>query len=224
MVHVVDLSHPLSAETPVHPLDAPVSVIFSLSHASHGMALSSLHLSSHAGTHMDAPYHMLPGAKTLDAYPVSRFVGSAVVLDARGETMELTREQIERAVAAAGGLWSGDFALVWTGWDAFFGSPEMKHHPYLTGEAAGFLRDCGVGLVGVDTPSVDSSLPVRPGKGVEALDLSAHRTLMAADILIVENLRGLGEIAGRRVQCVILPLPTVGAEGSPVRAIAWVED
>ena len=59
---------------------------------------------------------------------------------------------------------------------------------------------------------------------IDAFDLSAHKALMSADILIVENLRNLGEIAGRRAPCAILPLSVVGVEGAPVRAVAWVEE
>ncbi len=223
MARVVDLTHPLSAETPVHPKDTPVKVVFPLTHAKHGMALSSLVLSSHAGTHMDAPFHMLPEGKTLDHYDVSRFVGTAVVLDVRGRSGGLSRETVAAAADAAGGLRPGDFALIWAGWDEHFGGASMSAHPYVTGDSAAYLRECGVTLVGVDFPSIDSSAE-GSGKGIDAFDLSAHKALMSADILIVENLRNLGEIAGRRAPCAILPLSVVGVEGAPVRAVAWVEE
>lgn len=224
MVRIVDLTNPLSAETPVHPLDTPVTISFPLNHAKHDMALSSLRLSSHAGTHMDAPLHMLADGSSLDAYPVSRFVGTAVVLDVRGRGKALTIEIVAEAADAAGGLRPGDFALVWSGWDAHYGASDMYEHPYLTAEAAVYLRDQSVSLVGADFTSMDSSSGTNEGMTLKEMDLSAHKVLMTADILIVENLRGLEQIVGGRTPCVILPLPTVGVEGSPVRAIAWVED
>ena len=223
-MQVIDLTQPLSPETPVHPKDSPVATHFPVTHEAHGMAVSALRLSSHAGTHMDAPFHMLPQGATLDAYPVSRFVGPAVVLDVRGRGPALQPEDLAVAEEAAGGLRPGDFALLWTGWDEHFGASDWLEHPYLSGAAAVYLRDRGVTLVGADIPSMDSSAGVALNLHLKEMDLSAHLTLLAADILIVENLTGLGRLAGRRAMCAILPLRTVGAEGSPVRAVAWVEE
>jgi arylformamidase len=225
MTRIVDLTHPLSPETMVHPLDMPPKLAFVLSHDKDGMALSNIHLSQHTGTHMDAPYHMLKDGATLGEFPVSRFVGTAVVLDVRACGPALAVADLTLAAAAAGGLEPGDFALLWTGWEAHFGGPEMLQHPYLTAESAAYLRDAGVTLVGSDGSSMDSDMGFGgPESGVEGMDFSAHKVLMAADILIVENLCCLGELVGRRSPCAILPLRSLGTEGSPVRAIAWVED
>jgi kynurenine formamidase len=230
MTRIVDLTHPVSPETPVHPLDMRPRLAFALSHDKDGMALSNMHLSAHTGTHMDAPYHMLADGATLGEFPVSRFVGTGVVLDLRGRGPALTREDVELATAAAGGLQTGDFALLWTGWDAHFEGPDQLRHPYLTAESAAFLRDAGVTLVGSDISSMDSDMAFADAggagldAGVEGMAFPAHLTLMGANMLIVENLRGLEELVGRRVQCAFLPLRAMGTEGSPVRAIAWVED
>jgi kynurenine formamidase len=228
MTRIVDLTHPVSPDTPMHPLDMTPQVAFALSHQEHGMALSNMHLSAHTGTHMDAPYHMLADGATLGEFPVSRFVGTALTLDVRGRGPVLTRADVADAAEAAGGLQPGDFALVWTGWDAHFEEPERMRHPYLSAEAAAFLRDAGVTLVGSDISSMDSDMafaePIAGDAGVEAMEFPAHITLMSAGILIVENLRGLEQLAGRRTPCAILPLRAMGTEGSPVRAIAWLED
>lgn len=231
MTRIVDLTHPVSTETPVHPLDMRPKLAFILSHDKDGMALSNLHLSAHTGTHMDAPYHMLADGATLGEFPVSRFVGTGVVLDVRGRGPALTQEDVELAATAAGGLQPGDFALLWTGWDAHFEGPDQLRHPYLTAESATFLRDAGVTLVGSDGSSMDSDMDFADaatgagaGAGVEDMAFPAHLVLMGANMLIVENLRGLGELSGRRVTCAFLPLRAMGTEGSPVRAIAWVED
>ncbi len=101
-MQIFDLTQSLSPETPVHPKDSPVAIRFPVTHEAHGMAVSVLRLSSHAGTHMDAPFDMLPDGATLDAYPVSRFVGPAVVLDVRGRGPLLTPEALAVAAEAAG--------------------------------------------------------------------------------------------------------------------------
>lgn len=222
-IRIFDLTHPLSDETPVHPLDAPVRVERPLSHEKHGMVVSSVRLSSHAGTHMDAPYHMLADGRTLDQYPVSRFIGEAVVLDLRGREAAISGPDLAEAVRAAGGLRAGDFVFVCTGWDTHYGLSDMFAHPYLSKDAARFVADLGATLVGIDTPSVDCSQKVREADGLEAFDLSAHLLLMSADILIVEGLRGLAPLVGRRVRCAVLPLHVLHAEGAPVRAVAWLE-
>jgi kynurenine formamidase len=228
MTRIIDLTHPLSPDTPVHPLDMTPVVAFMLSHDTHGMALSNMHLSAHTGTHMDAPYHMLADGATLGEFPVSRFVGTAVVLDLRGRGPALTHDDLAQAAAAAGGLQKDDFALLWTGWDEHFLDSQQLRHPYLTAESAGFLRDAGVSLVGGDISSMDSDMafadPDVASGGVEGMKFPGHIALMNAGILIVENLRDLGQLAGRRVPCAFLPLRAMDTEGSPVRAIAWLED
>ena len=224
IIQVFDLTHRLSTDTPVHPLDTPVHIERPITHRPHRMTVSSLELSSHAGTHMDAPYHILEDGRTLDQYPVSRFLGPAVTLDLREGVGAISRDELVAAAGAAGGLQPGDFALVCTGWDAHYDRAHMFDHRFLSEGAATYLRDQGASLVGVDVPSVDSSAGVGEGAKVNPLDLVAHRALMAADILIVEGLQGLVQILGRRVWFAALPLHVLGAEGAPVRAVAWLAE
>ena len=75
----------------------------------------------------------------------------------------------------------------------------------ITGPAARLLVDCGVQLVGVDTPSVDRS------------PFEAHLALLGNDVLIVENLTNLDAIPGENFELVAVPLAILGRDGSPVR-------
>ncbi len=98
-----------------------------------------------------------------------------------------------------------------TGWHHRWGSADyFTAHPVITGEAAQFLVDCGVMLVGVDTPSVDRA------------PYPAHLVLLGNDVLIVENLTNLDAIDGDDFEFIALPLAVVGRDGSPVRAAARV--
>jgi Putative cyclase len=111
------------------------------------------------------------------------------------------------------GLKAGDFALLWYGWDAYYGDDLMWRNPYLSEEAARLLVDTGVTLVGTDTANVDSST-----------DLTAfpvHVLFLGSGLLIVENLRGIGRLGPGRADCAFLPLPLDHTDGAPVRAIAW---
>jgi kynurenine formamidase len=79
----------------------------------------------------------------------------------------------------------------------------------LTPEGAELLIAAGAGLVGTDAPSLDAEPhPV-------------HRLLLKQDVLIAENLRGLARLGPGPVTCAFLPLPVVGTDGAPMRAVAW---
>jgi kynurenine formamidase len=219
MTRLVDLSHPLSPATPVLPGDQPLVVTPRTTHQTHGYAAQSLLLGTHAGTHLDAPFHMLPGGPTLESIPVSHFAGPTVVLDVRRPA----ETALDRAAltAADRARRSGDrpldgcrLCLLWTGWDAHFGDEVMVRHPYLTLDGAAWLLESGVQLVGTDAPSLDPVL---------AENFPVHERLMGQGVVLVENLTGLGALGSRPLLCAFLPLPLVGADGSPVRAVAWVE-
>ena len=79
-----DLSHPLRSGMPVYPGDPQVAIAPALTVAVEGVNVLGLHLGSQSGTHVDAPYHVDDALPDLDALPLERFVGPAVLLDARG--------------------------------------------------------------------------------------------------------------------------------------------
>jgi kynurenine formamidase len=98
-----------------------------------------------------------------------------------------------------------------TGWSKAWGKPEyFNRHPVMTAEAAEFLVDSGVQLVGIDTPSVD-----RP-------PFPAHTPLLTHDVVIVENLAKLNGIRNEVFELIVLPLKITAREASPVRAIAVI--
>lgn len=212
---IVDLSHPLRTGLPVYPGDPSVEIIPRLTHAEHGHSVTEIRMGTHDGTHMDAGYHFFADKPTLDQYPVERFVGSGVVLDLRAQPGDtpVAPDTLRAAIAAAGGLHAGDFAVLWFGWDAHFGGDLMWRNPYLSEEAARLLVDAGVTLVGTDTPNVDSS--------TDLTAFPAHVLLLGSGLLIVENLRDLDRLGAGRVDCAFLPLPLAHTDGAPVRAIAW---
>lgn len=106
----------------------------------------------------------------------------------------------------------GDFAVLWTGWDRLFGDDLMTGHPYLTPGAARALVAAGVTLVATDALNVD------PSTGE---DFPVHPILLGADVLIVENLRGLKALGAGRAWFAFLPLPLRGVDGAPIRAVGW---
>ncbi|WP_419197699.1 cyclase family protein [Microbispora hainanensis] len=203
---------------PVYPGDPEVEIAPALTVAAEGVNVLGLHLGSQSGTHVDAPFHIDDALPTLDDLPLERFLGPAVVLDARGLP---PRAPVTPAMLAAvtGRLAPGTVLLVATGWDEHWGTPEYLTHPYLDAETARLIVAAGVRTVGVDALSVDPT----PAPA----DLPAHRVLCGAHAVIAENLRGLGPLldaqaAGRPVEVSLFPLRLAGADGAPVRAVARI--
>src|ERR1019366_7327628 len=194
---IVDLSQPVGAGTPVYPGDGPVRVTV-VDQTS--VNLSRIDLSVHTGTHMDAPFHFFNGAETIDRIPLDRCVGLARLIDLRD-------------IAAGGEIRRAHAAVLHTGWSKQWGAPRyFSDHPCLTADAAQFLVDCGVQLVGVDMPSVDRA------------PYPAHQILLRAGVPIVENLTNLAAIGADLFQLLVLPLKLAGRDGSPVRAVAIVQN
>ncbi|HPS78619.1 MAG TPA: cyclase family protein, partial [Thermoanaerobaculaceae bacterium] len=134
-MRVVDLSHPIHPAMPVYPGTPRPSITPANTIADHGFAERLLTLSSHTGTHMDAPAHLLPEGRTLDTFPAGRFVGPGCVLDLdpRATANAHLRDHEERLRACS-------FALLRTGWSRYWGTPEyLLGFPTLTTKAAAWL-------------------------------------------------------------------------------------
>jgi arylformamidase len=206
-VRIVDLSQPVDAGTPVFPGDGPVRVTVLDQGA---VNLSRIDLSLHTGTHMDAPFHFFSGAETIDQVPLERCMGPARLIDLRGLAAE-TGIRREHLVTCPEPLLRAHAAILHTGWSKQWGAPRyFTDHPCLTADAAQYLVDCGVQLVGVDMPSVDRA------------PYPAHQILLRAGVPVVENLTNLDAIGAGPFRIVVLPLKLAGRDGSPVRAVAIV--
>lgn len=202
-----DLTHPLTDETPVYPGDPPVHLTPAATHEADGYRVTDVRLNSHAGTHLDAPAHLLAGGRPLDDYPIERFVFDAQVVDctdvAAGDSIRAT--DLPDADC--------DLLLLHTGWDAHWGTDRYDDHPHLSRDAAQWCADRGYDL-GFDTAGPDPT-------GADAFP--AHRILFRADRLLLENLTGLAALPDR-VRLTAFPLSLVDADGAPVRAVAEPAD
>lgn len=196
---IVDLSVPVVSGMPVYPGDPEVEIAPALTVAAEGVNVLGLHLGSQSGTHVDAPFHIDDALPTLDDLPLERFLGPAVVLDARGLP---PRAPVTPAMLAAvtGRLAPGTVLLVATGWDEHWGTPEYLTHPYLDAETARLIVAAGVRTVGVDALSVDPT--------------PAPADLLYAPRAVRRARRHRGEPAGSR--------PAAGRPGrrSPDRGLA----
>lgn len=207
---IVDLTHMIEAGMPVYPGDPEVTQESASTMTRDGCRVARLTLSSHTGTHMDAPAHILSQGTTLDQLPVSQFCGRAAVLDVSQLAGGVISAQFLRERCCA--LRPADFALFYTGWERLWGTDAFYQggFPILDHEAAKYLVSCGLKGVGTDAPGVD------PMAG----PYDAHRTLLSGGLVILENLR-LQRVIGRQdLMLFALPLKWARADGAPVRAVA----
>jgi arylformamidase len=178
------------------------------------VSISRMNMGTHTGTHVDAARHFYTDGRAIDEYPLEAFIGEGIVVDLPMDTAgAVTAEMLD---AAAPKLQRGDIVFIHFGFAKRYLTDTYFSHPYLTEQAALFLVERGIRMIGVDALTPDMPHDLR---GPD-FDFPVHRTLLRADVLIVENLgEGLARLAGRRVSVVAVPLNIVGADGAPVAPI-----
>lgn len=209
---IIDLSHPLATGMPVYPGDPEVAISEALNVRADGVAVASLRLGSHSGTHLDAPSHSIAGGRTVDEIPLEMLVGQARMLRVRvapgaGIGAAQLTQSLPKQLPA--------IVCISTGWDHHFGSEAALRHPHVTLELAMLLWQRGARVLGVDTLSPD------PTCAEEGAAMPVHEFWLGGDGVIVENLTGLQRVPDE-VQLSLLPLRLAGVDGSPIRAIAIV--
>jgi kynurenine formamidase len=219
---LVDLSHPVHAGMPIYPGDPAVEITPALTHARDTVQVLRLRLGSHSGTHVDAPFHVRADLPRLDALPLDRFVGPAVLVDARGLAPRtgIGPAHLDPVRPLLG---PGVVVLVVTGWSQYWGTAGYDAHPWPTPDLAREVVAAGVRTLGLDAPSVDAT--PAPDAEPESLALPTHLVLATAGCVIAENLTGLEALldarsAGAAIEVSLLPLPLADADGAPVRAVA----
>ncbi len=207
-VHFLDLTHSLQDETPVYPGDPRLEIERIHTVERDGFALSQLHLQSHAGTHIDAPAHVLPGAETLDNFPIAFFTGEGFCIDC-SETHTITAEFLSSFSIPD----TARFILFYSGWSKKWGNDSyFRDYPRIDATAIDFLLGLRPNAVGIDCPSFDAP----------HADLQNHCRLLGNGILLIENLKNLDGLVGNRFRFYAIPLLFRGADGAPVRAFAEI--
>ena len=209
----IDLTMTISENLPAFPGSPKPHLIPWESIVPDGYNLELLFFSSHSGTHMDAPRHFLQKGRTIDQIPTSRLATKAVLVKIEAPPNgRITRKDIVRYESGNGAIHAGSAVVFSTGWSKRLQDESyFKKNPGLSAAAARYLASRHVGMVGIDSPSIDAGNS--PG-------FPAHHILCGCDILIVENLVNLDRIKKPKFKLVVLPLKLKGATGSPVRAIA----
>lgn len=212
---LIDLSHPLEHGQLNFPFDPKISVVVHNTVASIGYNITEISMSSHQGTHLDAPYHFYDDGRTLDRMQLDQFFGPATLVDLApsGALDPGTPLTVEMFEPYADAFQPGAKIIYRTGWDRMFGNPEyFSDFPTLTLEAARWIAGRRIGMLGMDTPtpSVDWK--------------ECHLILLAegVEIVIVEGLTRLEELPSK-FTFIGFPLNIKGRDGSPIRAVALVD-
>ncbi len=194
---------------PVYPGTPEVTFQKCATVENEGFAELNMTMCSHTGTHIDAPYHVLPDGKTLDQFPINKFVGPAILLDMTTKT-EISLPQIEKYSEQ---ISRAEFVVFRTGWqDKWNTSAYFEDFPTLTLGAAEWLANFDLKAIGFDAISVDK---------VADTHLPKHRIFLGREILIVENLANLDKVPQELFEFHCLPLNIANADGAPVRACAF---
>ena len=171
-----------------------------------GVRETAIHLSSHTGTHVDAPSHFLKEGKTIDEIGLDRLVGDCIVLDMTTCAERITRDCL---LAHDNDIRNDSIVLLRTTNSDFNATDKFSpHFVYLESSGAAYLAEKRVKAVGIDYLGIEHSQPGHP----------THEVLMNSDVVIIEGLR-LGHVQKGNYLFVCLPLNMIGTEGAPARAI-----
>jgi arylformamidase len=213
-MQVIDLTMRISSSIRVYPGSPQPCFIQWSKFDCHGYDSEVMFMSTHTGTHVDAPCHFKPGLASIDMISADRLVCNAVLIRAEKRASQLIEQQ-----DLGNQIMQGDAVVIATGWEKRAASRNyMTENPGLSKQAARYLAKKKVNAVAIDCPSIDAGIDSR---------FTAHNILLPNNILAVENLCNLDRIAtttttSNKFTLIISPLKLGGATGSPARVLALV--
>lgn len=207
-MQVIDITRIISPDIAVWPGDHPYQYEWTSSLENGESAnVGAVSLSTHTGTHADAPKHVLSNGAAIDEIPISQVMGTVEVVDI-----------IDRMVIKPEDLSAIDFSTVkrvlFRTRSSFRKDNTWEEQfVFILPETAEYLTEQGVVLVGTDSPSVDP---------FESEALSSHKIFAKHGTIILENLQ-LRDVTPGQYQLVALPIKLAGLDAAPVRAVLFRE-
>lgn len=208
MTGIKDITVTFRTDLPLWPGDpTPTTTLMKSQEAGSRSNVTRIDTGVHFGTHLDAPRHFIAGGKGVDELDLNMLVGPCVVAEVLG-VKEITPGHLEALNIPAGTkrlLLKTDNSALW----------ETPNHDFdlefvaITREAAQWIVDRGIGLIGIDYLSIQLFAD---------RDAATHVILLSVEVIIVEGL-DLREIAPGAYNLTCLPMKIAGADGAPVRAI-----
>src|SRR5262249_52305216 len=173
--------------------------------------IGKIEMVANTGTYLDAPFHRYANGKDLSELPLERLAN----LDGVVIAVDHSKGRVIDHLVFRGHDLRGKAVLVRTGWDAHWRTDQyFEGHPFLTKDAAAYLLDSGVALVGIDSLNIDDT---------SDLTRPVHSLLLASEVPIVEHLRGLSQLPGDGFRFFAVPVKVKKMGTFPVRAFGFVE-
>ncbi len=198
---LIDLTMTLNNELPNYPGDAKPEFPRLAEISKQGWNEYGLNINNHTGTHIDAPWHMIEGAKKMKDFKIETFTGEAMLLDCRGQS-EINVDVSE--------VKSGDIVLLRSDYTKKMHEEDyFTANPVVTMKLAQQLVDKKIKMLGIDSFTPDN------------VPFPVHKLLLGNDVLILENLVNLDKISSKRFKLFAFPIKLEN-DGAPVRAVAEV--
>ncbi len=228
-LRIVDLSQEIFQGMSVFPMHQKTFIMENMTHEENmkdtgskslGFSARNLLMSEHCGTHSDGVWEYNPEGPTIDKMSLEYFWGSAICLDLTKIPASRFIEpgDLEAALKKSGQeLLKGDILLLYTGhYDRNFDTDLWQtEYTGLSYKAAKWIGEKGVVNIGVDAPAIDHP---------KDLDFSGHLACGEYHMTNTENLCNLHEVVNRRFLYMGLPLKIRAGTGSPIRAVALIEE
>lgn len=220
---VIDLTHPLSPTCPSWTgacgFEHHLVTDYSDCESPVKFRVQSINMHAGIGTHMDAPAHCIPGAKTIDQLDFDQLTTPCFVIDIHEKSHEkyqCSLEDLRTFEHQYGKITKNSFVIIYTGWSRFWNQPEKYRNglqfPSVSIEATNFLLERDIAGLGIDTLSPDT----------EASRFPVHQILLSAGKYIVENIAHADKLPPVGSFSMCLPLLTKNGTEAPVRLIGLV--
>jgi arylformamidase len=209
-MRIYDVSVALNSATPTYPGDPGIEIKKWKTLANGDSSnVSLIDFGLHSGTHVDAPAHFIEGAATVDALPLEHLLGKAEVVEVDDHVTSIDEPTVREKCSTG-----VQRILFKTRNSAFWDKPEAgfrEDFAYLEPEAARWLVEQGVKLVGIDYLSIEK---------YHSTTFETHRTLLSNGVVILEGL-DLRAVAAGSYELICLPLKVVGGsgDGAPARVV-----
>ena len=213
---VIDLTLTVSEKIPTFPGSPKPHFIEWETIPKDGYNLELLFLSTHTGTHIDAPFHFVKNGKKIHEIAPERLVNEAVLIRiGKNSNRSISKTDIQRFEQKNGKIENGSTVIFHTGWQKNLNKEfYFSENPGLSISAAKYLASKKINMVGIDSPSIDLGTDSK---------FSVHHILAKNNILIVENLANLNKIKSNNFHLITSPLKLKNATGSPIRAFGFVD-
>jgi len=215
-VKVIDLTLTVSEKIPTFPGSPKPHFIEWETIPKDGYNLELLFLSTHTGTHIDAPFHFVKNGKKIHEIAPERLVNEAVLIRiGKNSNRSISKTDIQNFEQKNGKIENGSTVIFHTGWQKNLNKKfYFTENPGLSVSAAKYLVSKKINMVGIDSPSIDLGTDSK---------FSVHHVLAKNNILIVENLANLNKIKSNNFHLITSPLKLKNATGSPIRAFGFVD-